>query len=78
MSCRVIVNKRKFGIVERACLLIRSVKSCRCQFVAAAPHHLTAIAKKTFHSISVHGSWADTLALHHTVELNVLDSRLYH
>jgi hypothetical protein len=24
VSCRVIANKRKFGMVERACLLIRS------------------------------------------------------
>ena len=72
VSCRVIANKRKFGIVERACLLIRLVKSCRRQFVAAALHHLTltGIAKKPFHSISVHGLWADILALHHTVELN--------
>ena len=70
VSCRVIANKRKFGKVERACLLIRSVKSCRRQFVAAAPHHLTGIAKKPFHSISVQGSRANTLALHHTIELN--------
>ena len=28
------------------------------------------IAIKPFHSISVHGSRANTLALHHTVELN--------
>ena len=66
VSCRVISNKRKSGMVEHACLLIHSVKSCRRQFVAAAPQHLTGIAKKTFHSISVHGSRANTLALHHT------------
>jgi hypothetical protein len=70
VSCRVIANKRKFGIVERACLLILSVKSCHRQFVAAAPHHLMGIAKKPFHSISVHDSWTNTLTLHHTVELN--------
>jgi len=63
VSCRVNANKRKFGIVERACLLIRLVKSCRRQFVAATPHHLMGIAKKPFHSISVHGLWANTLAL---------------
>ena len=70
VSCRVIANKRKFGIVERACLLILSVKSCHRQFVAAAPHHLMGIAKKPFHSISVQGLQANTLTLHHTVELN--------
>jgi hypothetical protein len=71
VSCRVIANKRKFGIlVECACLLICSVKSCHHQFFAAATHHLMGIAKKPFHSISVHGSRANTLTLHHTVELN--------
>jgi hypothetical protein len=70
VSYRVIANRRKFGIVEHACLLIRLVESCCHQFVAAATHHLTGIAKKPFHSISVHGSGANTLALHHTVELN--------
>ena len=57
-------------MVERACILIRLVKSCSRQFVAAAPHHLMGIAKKPFHSISDQGSRANTLALHHTLELN--------
>jgi hypothetical protein len=39
-------------MVERACLLIRSVISCRRQFVAAAPHHLTGI-KKNHSTVSV-------------------------
>jgi hypothetical protein len=73
VSYRVIANKRKFGIVERACLLIRLVKSYHRQCVAAATHHLTGTAKKPFHSISVHGLRANTLALHHTVELNDSD-----
>jgi hypothetical protein len=70
VSCRVIANKRKFGIVEHACLLIRLVESCHHQFVAAATHHLTGITKNPFHNISVHGSRVNTLALYHTVELN--------
>jgi hypothetical protein len=57
VSCRVIANKRKFGIIEHACLLIRLVKSCRHQFVAAATHHLTGIAKNnsTVSVFMVHG-----------------------
>ena len=73
--CRVISNYRKLGCIESACLLVSSVESSCCQLVGAAIHHLPGISKKPLHCVSVHCMRADTLALHHTINMNYCDVR---
>jgi hypothetical protein len=44
-SCRIVANYRKFGGIESARLLVRSVKLCHRQLVGNAAHHLLGISK---------------------------------